>query len=328
MTTGFERDLPCAPDTVIAPDQVSTGHRFAGLFFAVASAAAFGMSGPFAKSLLHAGWTPAAAVTGRIVIAALVLLPVTLWQLRGRWHLVFTNWKPVLGYGLAGVAGAQLAYFSAIQTLSIGVALLLEYTAPLWLVLAAWVMTRRTPHRLTLLGAGISIVGLLLVLNVFGGAKLSGTGVIWGLIAAGCAAAYFLIASTESDLPPLALAGVGMQLGAVALLLAGAIGVVDVRASTAPVELAGRSMSFIVPLLGIAVISAAFAYVAGVVAARDLGARVASFVALSEVLFAVLFAWLLAGEVPAPIQLLGGLIVIGGVVLVRMGELRDRRLAD
>lgn len=323
--TALDREaaLATAPDAVVLPDRAPAGHRFAGLFFAIASAAAFGMSGPFAKSLLHAGWTPAAAVTGRIVIAALVLLPITLWQLRGRWQLVLQNWKPVVGYGLAGVAGAQLAYFSAIQTLSIGVALLLEYTAPLWLVLAAWVFTRRTPHRLTLLGAAVSIAGLLLVLNVFGGAKLSGTGVIWGLIAAGCAAAYFLIASHPSGgLPPLALAGVGMQLGAFALIVAGLTGVVDVRATTAPVQLAGHTVSFVVPLLGIAVISAAFAYVAGVIAARDLGARVASFVALSEVLFAVLFAWLLAGEVPAAIQLLGGLIVIGGVVLVRMGESR------
>lgn len=322
--TSLDRELPLAPDTVIVAEQAPDGHRFAGLFFAIASAAAFGMSGPFAKSLMQAGWTPAAAVTGRIVIAALVLLPVTLWQLRGRWHLVIRNWKPVLGYGLAGVAGAQLAYFSAIQTLSIGVALLLEYTAPLWLVLAAWIVSRRTPHRLTLLGAAVSIVGLLLVLNVFGGAKLSASGVLWGLIAAGCAAAYFLIASSPTGgLPPLALAGVGMQLGALALIGAGLSGIVQVRATTVPVELAGHTVSFIVPLLGIAVISAAFAYVAGVVAARDLGARVASFLALSEVLFAVLFAWLLAGEVPAAIQLVGGIVVIGGVVLVRMGELRS-----
>lgn len=316
-----------APDAVVpalSTDTPAQGHhRFAGLLFAIASAAAFGMSGPFAKSLLHAGWTPAGAVTGRIVIAALVLLPITVWQMRGRWHLVLPNWRPIAGYGLAGVAGAQLAYFSAIQTLSIGVALLLEYTAPLWLVLLAWVTTRRTPHRLVLLGAAASIVGLLLVLNVFGGAQLSGTGVLWGLVAAACAGAYFVIASRPSGgLPSLALAGIGMQLGAVALIVAGLTGVVDVHASTAPVRLAGHSVSFVIPLLGIAVISAAFAYVTGVIAARDLGARVASFVALSEVLFAVLFAWLLAGEVPAVIQLLGGVIVIGGVVLVRLGESR------
>ena len=48
----------------------------------------------------------------------------------------------------------------------------------------------------------------------------------------------------------------------------------------------------------------------------------ASFVSLTEVLFAVIWAWLLLGELPGPIQLLGGLLIVGGVVLVRLDELR------
>jgi drug/metabolite transporter (DMT)-like permease len=64
------------------------------------------------------------------------------------------------------------------------------------------------------------------------------------------------------------------------------------------------------------------AYVSGIVAARALGSKVASFVSLTEVLFAVIWAWLLLGELPGPIQLLGGLLIVGGVVLVRLDELR------
>ncbi len=62
------------------------------------------------------------------------------------------------------------------------------------------------------------------------------------------------------------------------------------------------------------------AYAFGIAAGRILGARVMSFVALSEVLFAVLFAWLALDELPAPIQLLGGLLIVAGVVFVRLGE--------
>jgi len=40
------------------------------------------------------------------------------------------------------------------------------------------------------------------------------------------------------------------------------------------------------------------------------------------VLFAVIWAWLLLGELPGPVQLLGGLLIVGGVVLVRVDELR------
>ena len=64
------------------------------------------------------------------------------------------------------------------------------------------------------------------------------------------------------------------------------------------------------------------AYVAGIAAARVLGARLASFVGLSEVLFAIVFAWLLLGQTPAPVQLVGGLLVLAGIGLVRLDELR------
>jgi drug/metabolite transporter (DMT)-like permease len=41
------------------------------------------------------------------------------------------------------------------------------------------------------------------------------------------------------------------------------------------------------------------------------------------VLFAILIAWLLLGEVASPIQALGGALILAGVVAVRVGELRE-----
>ncbi len=64
------------------------------------------------------------------------------------------------------------------------------------------------------------------------------------------------------------------------------------------------------------------AYVAGILASRGLGARMASFAALLEVLFAVVFAWLLLGQLPRAVQLVGGVLVLAGVVLVKLGEPR------
>jgi drug/metabolite transporter (DMT)-like permease len=43
-------------------------------------------------------------------------------------------------------------------------------------------------------------------------------------------------------------------------------------------------------------------------------------VALTEVLMAVLFAWLLLGQLPLPVQLAGGVLVLAGVVVVKAGE--------
>jgi hypothetical protein len=67
-------------------------------------------------------------------------------------------------------------------------------------------------------------------------------------------------------------------------------------------------------------VAAAMAYVSGIAAARALGAKVASFVGLTEVMFAVLWAWLLLAELPGPVQLLGGLFILAGVVCVKADE--------
>ncbi len=304
-----------APATVPARRTSPT----AAVGIALLSAAAFATSGPFAKALMDAGWSPSAAVTARIGIAALVLAYPTLRALRGRWHLLRSRWPIITLYGLTGVAGCQLAYFYAVQYVSVGVALLLEYLSPLLIIGLFWIRYRRSPGHMTLTGAALCMGGLVLVLDLVGGARISVLGVVWGLGAACCSACYFLISGrADEDLPPIALAGAGMAVATVVLGTLGLIGLTPMRASTADVVLAGHHTSVFVPVLWIAVVSAAFAYVAGVVGARRLGARVASFVALSEVIFAVLFAWALLGQMPLPVQLAGGALIVAGVVLVKM----------
>ncbi len=293
---------------------------------ALLSAASFATSGPFAKALLNAGWSPSAAVTARIGIAAIVLAWPTARALRGRWSLLRHRWTTIAFYGLTGVAGCQLAYFYAVQYVSVGVALLLEYLAPVLLIGLMWVRTRRSPGPMTLAGAGLCMGGLVLVLDVMGGVQISLIGVAWGLGAACCLACYFLVAArTDDQLPPIALAGGGMVVATVALGVFGLVGLTPMHATASDVVLAGHHAPMLLPVLWIAVVSAALAYFTGVVSARMLGARVASFVGLAEVLFAVLFAWLLLGQMPLPVQLLGGVLIVSGVVLVKLAP---DRLAD
>src|SRR5689334_19716179 len=89
--------------------------RTTGLGFALVSAASFGLSGSLARALMDAGWSSAAAVSARILLAAAVLAPAALTQLRGRWHLLRRNASLVGVYGLLAVAGCQLAFFNAVQ---------------------------------------------------------------------------------------------------------------------------------------------------------------------------------------------------------------------
>jgi drug/metabolite transporter (DMT)-like permease len=306
---------------------MATRHRGLGLWLALASAASFGTSGPFAKALLVEGWTSGAIVLLRVTGASLVLAVPTVLALRGRWHLVRRNLAAVLTYGAVAVAGCQVAYFYAVQRLDVGVALLLEYLGVVLVVLVAWVRTRRAPGRLTGVGVVLAVLGLVLVLDLSGQVRPDPVGVLWGLVAAAGLATFFVLAAEESSLPPVALAGLGMATGALGLGVLGAVGVVPLRFATSDVVLLERAVPWWLSIAELAVVAAAAAYLLGVTAARMLGSTVASFVGLTEVLFAVLFAWVLLGELPGLVQLAGGVLIVGGVVAVRVGELRRERRA-
>jgi drug/metabolite transporter (DMT)-like permease len=295
-----------------------------GLALAVLSAATFGTSGTLASSLIGAGWSPAATVTIRIATSALVLTVPALLQLRGRWGLLRRGAGRVATYGLVAVAGCQLFYFNAIQRMPVGVALLLEYLGAVLVVGWLWLRYGQRPRRLTLAGAAMAIAGLAMVLNLAGSARINLAGVMWGLLAAVGLAVYFLLsaAAGEEPLPPIAMAWAGMCVGAAALAALGWAGVLPMTATTRDVDFLGHQVSWVVPVLGLSLVAAVIAYVAGIGAARRLGAKLASFIGLAEVLFAVLFAWLLLGQLPSAVQFAGGAFILAGITLVRADELR------
>jgi drug/metabolite transporter (DMT)-like permease len=294
------------------------------LTLALLSAATFGTSGSFAASLIEAGWTPGAAVTVRVLVAALVLTVPALLQLRGRGRLLRRSSRTLLVYGFAAVAGAQLCFFMAVEHLSVAVALLLEYSGALLVVGYLWLRKGQRPGLLTVSGAAVAVVGLALVLELLGNADLDLVGVLWGLGAAFGLATYFVLsAESEDALPPLVVAWGGLAVGGAALAAAGAVGVLPMAAPRTDVTLLDTQVSWLVPVLGLALVAAVVAYVAGIAGARLLGAKVASFVGLTEVLFAVVFAWVLLGQSLGIMQLTGGALVVVGIAMVRVDELRS-----
>ena len=296
----------------------------AGLSLGILSAAAFGTSGTFASSLIGAGWSPAAAVLVRISLAAVMLTIPAVVQLRRRWLMLRRAAPRVIAFGLAGVAGCQLFYFNAVARMPVGVALLLEYLGTVLVVGWLWVRHAQRPRRLTVAGAAASIAGLILVLNLTGAAGINPAGVMWGLLAAVALAIYFVLSAATDDepLPPIVMAWGGMCVGAVVLGLLGGIGVLPMAASTRPVDFLHHQVSWVVPVLGLSLVAAVIAYVTGIGAARRLGAKLASFIGMAEVLFAIVFAWLLLGQLPTAMQFLGGAFILAGVTLVRVDELR------
>ncbi|MGM7670528.1 EamA family transporter [Microbacterium sp. A93] len=296
-----------------------------GLPLAIGAAFAFGMSGAWARGLIDAGWTPGAAVTVRIWVASLVLVVPTIIALRGRWRLLRRNAGIIVAYGLLAVAATQLFYFQAVAVMDVGLALLIEYTAPIAVVLWLWMRRGEKPTSRSIFGAAVAFVGLVLMLDVLSGRSVDVGGVLWAFGAMVGAAAYFLLSGkSDTGLPPIVLAGSGLIVGAVGLTAAGLIGILPIAWNTDDVTYRFGpgywSAPWFVPVLAIGIIATALAYVLGITSTRMLGSRLASFLALAEVIAALLFGWLLLGQLPNVLQAVGAGLVLVGVVLVKLGE--------
>jgi drug/metabolite transporter (DMT)-like permease len=315
--------------------RVGVDHFRLGLLFAVGSAFTFGMSGPLAKSLMEAGWSPTAAVTARLAGGALVMAIFATIVKPDWFREALAHHKTVVAYGVIPIAGAQLCYYNAVSHLSVGVALLLEYTAPILVVGWLWGTTRHRPRNMTLAGVGLAVAGIMLVLGVFehGGfsAHINVVGVVWGLAAAVCAACYFLmsdeVSADGSGLNSITLAAGGLLVGAAAVGLLGVSGVMPLTFTTNDTVVAGLTTSWVVPVIALGVIATAIAYTLGIMGIARLRPGFASLVGLAEVMFAVLAAWVLLGEAITPAQALGGGVVLVGLALARQGD-RTTNIGD
>lgn len=301
-----------------------------GVAFAVTSAITFGVSGPFAKALMDTGWTPSAAVTVRMGGGALAMALFATIVHRHWFIEALAHGKTLVAYGLVPVAGAQLCFYNAVTHLSVGVALLIEYLAPVLVIGWAWATTCKRPGTLALIGTALAFAGATVVLDVFSDAEIDMVGVAWALSAAVCAACYFVLserASSNEGLNPLTLATGGLIIGTISVAALGICGVLPMNFATNDTVIAGHTTSFLVPAVVLGVVATAMAYALGISGVAKLGPSYASLLGLGEVLSAVLWAWLLVSEKITPVQAIGGGVVLLGLALAgRNAERNDTEI--
>jgi drug/metabolite transporter (DMT)-like permease len=297
----------------------STTRSQTGLLLALTSAVTFGGAGPFAKPLIDGGLGSLHTVWLRVAGAAVTLLPIVLFGL----PRIRCGWRLLLAYGLFPIAGAQTCYFVAITRLPVGVALLIEYLGPVFVLTWTRFVLRRRLSRTAVFGAMLSICGLACVVeiwNVGTGAGFSPVGLIFAVGAALCQASYFLLsAHGEESVDPLLMIAVGTFIGAIALALVS-------RAWVLPWSVLGHGVEVghhgSVPgwtlLVYVSLVSTVIAYVTGVFAVRRLSPPVASVVGTLEAVVATVLAWVLLGEHLGPAQITGGVIVLAGALVAQL----------
>ncbi|MGP4016137.1 EamA family transporter [Saccharopolyspora sp. 5N708] len=297
--------------------------KSAGVAFAVVSAFCFGGSGPFAKPLITAGFTPLQVAWLRLAGGALLMLPFAV-RYAPTVRRVPTL---ILGYGLFAIAGVQVCYFAAIATVPVGVALLIEFLGPV-MVLGWTRFVRRNPvPRAAAIGVLIAVVGLIFVVQLWSGLGFNPIGLLLALGAAACQATYFLLSDSGGEVNPFALTGFGLLLGAGVVTLLARPWELDWTLLVGQVELAGQQVPALLAVAWIVVLSTVLAYLTGIVAVRRLSPQVAGAVAFLEPVVATLLAWWLLAEQLGPMQLLGGALILAGAYVAQRAA-PQRKLAS
>ncbi|MEP6598043.1 MAG: EamA family transporter [Actinomycetota bacterium] len=293
-----------------------------GLVAVIAAAALFGLNGTVSKLALSTGLTAERLVQIRAAGAATCLLVAASMT---RPHSLRAGPREaafLVGAGVVGIALVQWLYFIAIDRLPVGVALLLEFQAPVLIALYVWIV-RREPVRSRLWAAlACSVVGLIVIAKIWQGLRFDGLGVVAALLSAVALAVYYLTGErglTRRD--PLSLAAWTFSASAVfwAAILPWWTFPFGSLTESARVGKLGAVTGLTVPvwaLVGyVVVLGTVVPYTLVLVGIRHLGPARTSLAGMTEPVLAGLMAWLVLGERLTVVQLIGAGVVLAGIAL-------------
>jgi len=306
------------PGVVIAPAR----HPATGYALYLVAALLFALNGTIAKTLLLGGMEATRLSQLRATLAFLILLGFVAITRRAALRLQRAEIPLLVVYGVLGIAMTQYLYFAAIERLPIGVALLIEFTAPL--MIAIWFRFGLGHETKPAVWAALvaALVGLAIVAQVWQGLTLDPLGVAFAVGAAVALAIYYVTADMQVRRPeardPISLTMWGM--GAAALFWA----IVAPWWSFPTDGLAGSLQLFgnggpMVPAAGLAgwlvVLGTVLPFSLVVISMQHLRASQASVVGMTEPIFATVIAWIVLGESLTPVQIVGAGIVLGSVLV-------------
>jgi drug/metabolite transporter (DMT)-like permease len=225
---------------------------------------------------------------------------------------------PILAlFGVAGLAFVQWFYFVAIHRLALGVALLIQYLAPLLVALFARYVLHERVRRRIWFALALALVGLSFVLEIWGGAELDGIGVGASLLAATSYALYVLVAEREIGRRD------AISLTTYGFLFASLFWAVVQPWWTFPTHVFGAEASgaWALPVWSLmtwmVVLGTIVPFGLLVAALRFVSATRAAITAMIEPVAATFVAWIWLGEALGAAQLGGGAVVLAGILLAQ-----------
>lgn len=253
----------------------------------------------------------------RAAFSFLAILPV-LGLLRGwrRLRLPPSDIRQIFLIGVLGVAASNYFYYLAIQKTNVATAIIVQYTAPVWVLLYTVARGLQRPTLQRVAAVGLALTGIALVIGLFGssGFRMNTLGLLAALLAAFSFAFYNIGGHnvlTRHDRWIVLLYTTGSA-SVFWLMVNPPWKVVAARYS-------GEQWLFLLLFSLLSVLAPFAFYFAGL---QHLEPTRAIVVSCLEPVFSIVIAAIALGEVMRPLQVLGIVIVLAAIIVV---QLPDRR---
>ena len=288
--------------------------------FLITAAFGFAAGGVAAKVLREANLDAFRLTQIRITSAALILLIIALIKGKKQLAVKRSEIKDLVLFGVIGIAVVNSFYYFALKYLYVSVALIIEFTAPIWIALYLRFVKKKNISRTAWIGIICAFSGLVLISQVWTGKSLHPLGVIVAILDALALAYYFLTADrlgqTRSSL---SLTTWGMGIAAIFWAIALPWWNFPFEFLTQTFSLSGELSRFSAPgwalILWIVVTATVIPYLLTVAAIKELSASTSSVIAMLEPIIAGVIAWILLNEAFTNIQLFGCAVVLFGIYL-------------
>jgi len=311
-------------DVASIPGEPGRGRRRPGVGYAMVVSAAllFALNGTVSKVVLQSGISSLQLTQVRATGAFLGFAIVLALARRGSLRLTRREIPYLIVFGIAGVAFVQWLYFVSISRLPIGIALLIEYIAPILIALWAWAVFKEPVRRRLWAALVLALAGLSLVVEVWSGLSLDGLGVAAALAAAVAYAVYVLMAERAvKRRDPASLTCYGFLFAALFWAAVQPIWLFPAGRLDDSVSLLANLERFALPIwllmLYIVVAGTMVTFLLVVAALRHISATRVGIVAMLEPVAASGVAFLWLGESLGVAQLAGGAIVLAAIVLAQ-----------
>jgi drug/metabolite transporter (DMT)-like permease len=296
-------------------------HPTLGVIFALTAALLFGLNASTTKVIIQSGLTAEQVVFVRSLFSASIALMWALYANRSALKITARQIPQLILLGVVGVGALQWTYSLAVVMLPVGIALLIEYTAVLWVPIIMMIFFKEGVKKQIWLGAALVLGGLAVVGQVWN-SELDPIGVFWGFAAAASLTFYFISGErVQRNLPTNVTMFYGMSTATLLFLPFANWQSFDFGKMGMQLDLSGNLAGNSVPLwlalvwLGVmgSFLPMAFSYLA----LRHLSATIVGIIATSETILAFFFALLWLGEYITLTQALGGIVVVLGILIAQ-----------